>query len=237
MIDSHALKNPKTTNDTPKSGTYAKIVMVGDDGYHSFKVEVNGEVLHDGGLVEQKPSAPATKAKATSKAKTSANGAATTKVTKGKGGKAVKAEVKDEDDDEDEPEDDDDEEDEPMIASDTPQTLAGLSMIVTGTLDSYSRKTAEEEITSHGGKYEKTMKPTLDYVVLGVKAGPKKLEEIENSNLKTLDEQQFKDMVANGPPGAKSKAKGASAANKGTKRAAPAAVEKKGAAAKKGKKA
>ena len=41
------------------------------------------------------------------------------------------------------------------------QTLAGLSVVVTGSLDGYTRETAAEAITSRGGKASSVQKDVL----------------------------------------------------------------------------
>jgi DNA ligase (NAD+) len=54
-----------------------------------------------------------------------------------------------------------------------PQTLAGLSVVVTGTLDGFSREGASEAITSRGGKSASSVSAKTDFVVIGPGAGSK----------------------------------------------------------------
>lgn len=44
-----------------------------------------------------------------------------------------------------------------------------------------------------------------DYIVLGLKAGQKKLDEIEEKGLKTINEEEFKEMLGEAPPSKKRK--------------------------------
>jgi len=54
-----------------------------------------------------------------------------------------------------------------------PQTLAGLSVVVTGTLEGFSREGAGEAITSRGGKSASSVSAKTDFVVIGPGAGSK----------------------------------------------------------------
>ncbi|TVY86349.1 Replication factor C subunit, partial [Lachnellula willkommii] len=66
--------------------------------------------------------------------------------------------------------------------------LSGFIVVVTGVPPTIGRKTAEKLVETHGGKLGKSITGKTNYVVLGNDAGPKKLEQIEQHNIDTLDE-------------------------------------------------
>lgn len=77
-----------------------------------------------------------------------------------------------------------------------PEGLDGLRILVTGTLDGLTRREITQLIEENGGIYEKNLKaPGLDFVVLARKPGPKKLEEIEELGLKTIDQTELMRMI------------------------------------------
>ena len=55
----------------------------------------------------------------------------------------------------------------------TPQTLAGLTVIVTGSLTGFTRDGAKEAILARGGKASSSVSKNTDYVVVGENAGSK----------------------------------------------------------------
>ncbi|MGB7979358.1 MAG: NAD-dependent DNA ligase LigA [Candidatus Nanopelagicales bacterium] len=54
-----------------------------------------------------------------------------------------------------------------------PQTLAGLTVVVTGSLPGYTRERAAEAVTSRGGKVAASVSKKTDFVVVGENAGAK----------------------------------------------------------------
>ena len=54
-----------------------------------------------------------------------------------------------------------------------PDALKGKSVIVTGEIEGYSRKAAEEILVNAGAKIEKSLNKKVQLVVLGADAGPK----------------------------------------------------------------
>lgn len=66
--------------------------------------------------------------------------------------------------------------------------LADLKILITGTLDDWTRVQANKLIETFGGTAEKTMKKGLDYVVLGANPGDKKLGEIDAMGLEVIDQ-------------------------------------------------
>lgn len=55
--------------------------------------------------------------------------------------------------------------------SSLPQTLAGKTVVVTGSLEGYSRDSAKEAIIERGGKAAGSVSKKTDYVVIGANAG------------------------------------------------------------------
>jgi len=87
------------------------------------------------------------------------------------------------------------------------QTLAGLTVVVTGSLTGYSRDESKEAIISRGGKAAGSVSKKTDYVVVGENAGSK-ATKAEELGLRILDEAQFTALLAGGaaalpdaPPG------------------------------------
>jgi DNA ligase (NAD+) len=79
-----------------------------------------------------------------------------------------------------------------------PQTLAGLTVVVTGGLQGFTRDSVKEAIISHGGKAASSVSKNTDYVVIGENAGSKaaKAEELGRP---ILDEDGFVRLLAGGP--------------------------------------
>jgi len=60
-----------------------------------------------------------------------------------------------------------------------PRTLAGLTIVVTGSLNSFSRDDAKEAIVARGGKAAGSVSKKTDYVVAGDSPGSKYEKAIE----------------------------------------------------------
>jgi DNA ligase (NAD+) len=80
----------------------------------------------------------------------------------------------------------------------TPKTLAGLTVVVTGSLVGYSRDEAKEAIVLRGGKSGSSVSKKTDYVVVGENAGTK-AEKAEQLGVAVLDEDGFRALLADGP--------------------------------------
>ena len=76
--------------------------------------------------------------------------------------------------------------------------LSGKSIVVTGVPPTLQRKNAEKLVTNYGGKLVKSISKNTSFVVLGNDAGPKKLEQIEEMGIETLDEDAFVAMLEAG---------------------------------------
>jgi DNA ligase (NAD+) len=79
-----------------------------------------------------------------------------------------------------------------------PQTLAGLTIVVTGSLQNFGREDAAEAITSRGGKAASSVSAKTSYVIAGEKAGSKATKAAE-LNIPILNEEQFVRLLEYGP--------------------------------------
>ncbi|MDK8241532.1 DNA ligase (NAD(+)) LigA [Corynebacterium sp. HMSC067D03] len=79
-----------------------------------------------------------------------------------------------------------------------PQTLEGLTIVATGTLEGFTRDEIKEAILSRGGKAAGSVSKKTDYVVVGENAGSKaaKAEELGRP---ILTEEQFVQLLEGGP--------------------------------------
>ena len=81
-----------------------------------------------------------------------------------------------------------------------PRTLEGLTIVVTGSLEGFSRDEAKEAILIRGGKAAGSVSKNTSYVVAGENAGTK-LDKAEQLGVPVLDEDGFRALLANGPAG------------------------------------
>ena len=81
-----------------------------------------------------------------------------------------------------------------------PRTLEGLTIVVTGSLDNYSRDSVKEAILTRGGKASGSVSKKTDYVVVGENAGTK-AAKAEQLGVPILDEAGFEQLLASGPSG------------------------------------
>jgi len=83
-----------------------------------------------------------------------------------------------------------------LIESNTaPQTLAGLTFVVTGSLESFTRDGINEVITAHGGKSASSVSKKTDYVLVGAEPGSK-AKKAEELGVTIIDEAKFKDLLS-----------------------------------------
>ena len=76
------------------------------------------------------------------------------------------------------------------LAADRPQTLAGKTIVVTGTLTSYSRSQIEELIRQHGGKAASSVSKNTSMVLAGENPGSK-VEKARVLGIPIIDEAEF----------------------------------------------
>ena len=80
-------------------------------------------------------------------------------------------------------------------AEQLPQTLAGLTFVVTGGLESFSRDGISETISAHGGKPSSSVSKKTDYVLVGSDPGSK-LAKAQELGVPVIDEARFKELLA-----------------------------------------
>jgi len=78
-----------------------------------------------------------------------------------------------------------------------PQTLAGLTIVATGSLSGFTRDEITEVITSRGGKAASSVSSKTDFVVAGDSAGSK-LDKATELGITILDEAGFKKLLEKG---------------------------------------
>ena len=81
---------------------------------------------------------------------------------------------------------------------DVAQTLVGMSIVVTGTLEGWSREEAEDAITSRGGKSPGSVSKKTTAVVLGETPGAAKVAKAESLGVPLLDEPAFAHLLETG---------------------------------------
>jgi DNA ligase (NAD+) len=83
-------------------------------------------------------------------------------------------------------------------APETPQVLAGRSIVVTGSLESMSREGAEDAVKSRGGKTPGSVSKKTDAVVVGAEPGASKLSKARELGVPLLDEAGFAHLLETG---------------------------------------
>ncbi|MFI7128446.1 NAD-dependent DNA ligase LigA [Nonomuraea sp. NPDC050153] len=82
-----------------------------------------------------------------------------------------------------------------------PQTLEGLTFVVTGTLEGYTRDSAADAITSRGGKVSGSVSKKTSFLVVGENAGSK-YDKAVSLGVPILDGTGFEVLLTNGPEAA-----------------------------------
>ena len=80
-------------------------------------------------------------------------------------------------------------------SADLPQTLAGLTFVVTGGLEGFTRDSIAETITAHGGKPSSSVSKKTDYVLVGSDPGSK-LAKAQELGVTIIDEARFLELLA-----------------------------------------
>ncbi|CAN2185442.1 Lig NAD-dependent DNA ligase (contains BRCT domain type II) [Candidatus Nanopelagicaceae bacterium] len=76
-----------------------------------------------------------------------------------------------------------------------PQTLAGLTFVVTGGLENFTRDSIAETITAHGGKPSSSVSKKTDFVLVGSDPGSK-LAKAQELGVTIIDEAKFLELLA-----------------------------------------
>jgi DNA ligase (NAD+) len=84
----------------------------------------------------------------------------------------------------------------------TPRTLEGLSIVVTGSLEDFSRDQAKEAILAQGGKATSSVSKKTDFVVVGDSPGSK-YDKAVSLGVPVLDEEGFRTLLNDGPDDAR----------------------------------
>lgn len=82
----------------------------------------------------------------------------------------------------------------PVQRGDSDSPFAGKTVVLTGTLESMSRKEAADRIEAQGGKVTGSVSKNTDYVIAGEKAGSK-LKKARDLGVDVVDEQAFLAML------------------------------------------
>ncbi|MQA03702.1 MAG: NAD-dependent DNA ligase LigA [Streptosporangiales bacterium] len=86
-----------------------------------------------------------------------------------------------------------------------PKPLAGLSVVVTGTLDGFSREQAHEALLTRGAKATGSVSKKTDFLVAGGNPGSK-ATKAESLGVPILDEEGFQVLLDEGPDAARARA-------------------------------
>lgn len=81
------------------------------------------------------------------------------------------------------------------IISQRTEILKGLSIVISGTFEKYSRDEYKVMIEQNGGKNSGSISSKTNYILAGDNMGPAKLEKAQKLNIKIISEQEFLDMI------------------------------------------
>jgi DNA ligase (NAD+) len=88
-------------------------------------------------------------------------------------------------------------------ADEGPRPLEGVTVVVTGTLASYSRDGATEAVQALGGKVTGSVSKKTDFVVVGTDPGASKYEKAVKLGVPTLDDAGLTVLLEQGPDAAR----------------------------------
>jgi len=88
-------------------------------------------------------------------------------------------------------------------ADEGPRPLEGITVVVTGTLASYSRDGAAEAVQERGGKVTSSVSKKTDFVVVGDEPGQSKYDKAVKLGVPVLDNDGFQVLLSDGPDAAR----------------------------------
>jgi len=77
----------------------------------------------------------------------------------------------------------------------TSEELDGLTLVFTGSLESYTREEATDLIERHGGRVTTSVSGATDYLVVGDDPGRRKREAAAEHGVETIDEAAFESLL------------------------------------------
>ncbi len=81
---------------------------------------------------------------------------------------------------------------------DVPQVLRGMSVVVTGTLERWSREVAEAAVKARGGKSPGSVSQKTSVVVAGAEPGGAKMSKAQQLGIPVIDEEAFERFLQTG---------------------------------------
>ncbi len=85
-----------------------------------------------------------------------------------------------------------------VVVSNSPQNLVGKAVVVTGTVEGFSREGAQEAITSRGGKSPGSVSAKTFALVVGDEPGASKLTKAESLKIPIIDSAGFLELLETG---------------------------------------
>ena len=89
------------------------------------------------------------------------------------------------------------------VADKGPRPLAGLTVVITGTLAEFSRDSATEAVQTRGGKVTGSVSKNTDFVVTGAEPGAAKYDKAVKLGVPLLDDAGFAALLENGAEAAR----------------------------------
>ena len=79
-----------------------------------------------------------------------------------------------------------------------PQTLAGMSVVVSGTLEGFSRDEAKQAILARGGSAPGSVSGRTTALVVGADPGASKVQKAESAGVPVINEAAFRELLDTG---------------------------------------
>ena len=77
----------------------------------------------------------------------------------------------------------------------TDNRLSGMTIVVSGVFEHFSRDEIKAHIEEHGGKVSGSISSKTTYLLAGEKMGPEKRKKAEKLGVEIISEQQYLDML------------------------------------------